>query len=682
MRGTGSGSKRWIFFHLVFCFVLDTMTAYAQQPRPFTPQSLFELGDARLEKGQQAWARSIADTRQVVDVVCLVPDRESFIQALGNWNDQIYFPILIDDTELTLKFLAEFRPRKVIRFPIKSEKIPDDRLWAAAMTGALRAILPQAQKPNQLVPGNLLWLRKEPRSPGLVLTKNDESAIAAAAMAAGRKQGMALWPEDKSWNDVLTLEEATGRAATLEKIANDQKIECETLGDELDFITITGDMPYRYQTPQGENCLDDLLGRSLGDPKAPRWAYTGRIRGTLSQQIYMVMCSLFLQPDNATLFNGYETTDEKFKDYPLNMARSRLDGFGLKTALTREGNLNSWRKAFFPSNESSLILVNSSGNPTSFNLQSGTTGTTWDVPWSRPTRIHIIHSFSAANAADPYTLAGRWLANGAYAYFGSVNEPYLQSFRTAGLLSDCLTQGYPWAAAVRQNPGREMFGGPWRLIVFGDPMMTLKSKNEKTSRINSDITDQWPAYRYEPVPDLKSDPAALLGWAVRQSIYRQTSQAEEQTADAKLILQVLTGMNRSKIAEDLRPIRDELLAYHVLETRQFEECIKLADQIELSKISPSLSRMIESAAIVDYQKGLSRGNLEDALPGWRVIVQICPRGDLRDALTRPLKPMTTTAIRKRIWIRTLERLINSDQSGEDLKNWAAKEKAVAESAKG
>ncbi len=48
---------------------------------------------------------------------------------------------------------------------------------------------------------------------------------------------------------------------------------------------------------------------------------------------------------------------------------------------------------------------------------------------ARPTVVSIIHSFSAADPLDPSTIAGRWLENGVYIYFGAMNEPYLNAFR-------------------------------------------------------------------------------------------------------------------------------------------------------------------------------------------------------------------------------------------------------------
>ena len=47
---------------------------------------------------------------------------------------------------------------------------------------------------------------------------------------------------------------------------------------------------------------------------------------------------------------------------------------------------------------------------------------------TKPAAVLMIHSFSAADPTDPGTIAGRWLANGAFVFFGSMNEPGLQAF--------------------------------------------------------------------------------------------------------------------------------------------------------------------------------------------------------------------------------------------------------------
>ncbi len=653
----------------------------ANQREPVIAQTLEELGDPALEAAQASWAESLKDSRKVVDVVCLVPNRETFLEALATWDDTTYFPILIDDTDLSIKFIRAFKPKKVVRFPSRAAAVSDETIWPLAVTSALRGMLSAKDKPNELIKGNILWLQKPPRSPGLVLTKGGSDTIAAAALAAGRKQGLILWADPKKWSDLLTTEEAVTRLSGVENLAKELKVEADRLGDDLDFLTLVGDMPYRYKTPDGENSFDDLLGRKLEDPKRRRWAFTGRITGDMKQQVYQAMCSLFLQPHSATLFNGYDPTDKRFKGYQLAPAQSRLDTFGLRATHIRDGNLSNWRKTFSPNNKAEFLMINSSGNPTSFNLQAGSVGSTWDVPWTVPTRIHIIHSFSAADAQDPYTLAGRWLANGAYAYYGSMNEPYLQSFRSASLIADCLTKGYPWAAATRQNPEKEMFGNPWRLMVVGDPMLKLIAQNQIPARVSSEIVQNWPSFGPEEVPQESAEPLTRLAWGVRQAIVGASSTEEQGAMQAKELVGVIRKIDRTKLPQAVRSIRDELAAHLSLESHQYEQILELADEVPAQERSMTLTRMIESGAMARYQQGLSRGDLEVALPAWRVLVANCPRSDLREPLTTPIRPLATTPVRRRIWIRTLESLQSRPGASQELKDWATKEITEAEKAK-
>ena len=653
----------------------------AAQREPVIAQNLAELGDSALENAQLSWAESLKDSRKVVDTVCLVPNRETFLEALATWDDATYFPILIDDTDLSIKFIRAFKPKKVVRFPSRAAPVTDENIWPLAVTNALRGMLSANDKPKELIKGNVLWLQKQPRSPGLVLTKGGSDTIAAAALAAGRKQGLILWADPKKWGDLLTTEEAVARISGVENLSKELKVRAEGLGDDLDFLTLVGDMPYRYKTPDGENSFDDLLGRKLEDPKRRRWAFTGRITGDMKQQVYQVMCGLFLQPQSATLFNGYDPTDKRFKGYQLAPAQTRLDAFGLNSIHVRDGSLGNWRKTFLPVNKAEMLMINSSGNPTSFNLQSGSVGSTWDVPWTVPTRIHIIHSFSAADAQDPYTLAGRWLANGAYAYYGSMNEPYLQSFRSASLISECLTKGYPWAAATRQNPETEMFGNPWRLMVVGDPMLKLIAQNQIPARVSSETVQNWPSFSLEAIPQDSEEPLARLAWGVRQTLVWASAKAEQEGIKAKDIVAVIRKIDRTKLPQGVRSIRDELAAHLTLEAHQYEQSLELADEVPDSERSIIFTRMIESGAMARYQQGLSKGDLEEALPAWRVLVANCPRSDLREPLTAPIRPMASTPVRKRIWIRTLDSLQSRSGASQELKDWATKEITDAEKAK-
>ena len=71
-----------------------------------------------------------------------------------------------------------------------------------------------------------------------------------------------------------------------------------------------------------------------------------------------------------------------------------------------------------------MVLFNSSGGPDQFSIAGGP-GRPGDIPRGVPTAVSMIHSFSAADPLDPQTIAGRWLDQGAFVYFGSVWEPFL-----------------------------------------------------------------------------------------------------------------------------------------------------------------------------------------------------------------------------------------------------------------
>ena len=155
-----------LFISGLMLSLLSTLHAapwQAAQREPVIAQNLAELGDSALENAQLSWAESLKDSRKVVDTVCLVPNRETFLEALATWDDATYFPILIDDTDLSIKFIRAFKPKNVVRFPSKAAPVTDENIWPLAVTNALRGMLSANDKPKELIKGNVLWLQKQPR---------------------------------------------------------------------------------------------------------------------------------------------------------------------------------------------------------------------------------------------------------------------------------------------------------------------------------------------------------------------------------------------------------------------------------------------------------------------------------------------------------------------------------------
>jgi hypothetical protein len=172
------------------------------------------------------------------------------------------------------------------------------------------------------------------------------------------------------------------------------------------------------------------------------------------------------------------------------------------------------------SNRFGLIWINSSGGPTDFSIAGGP-GRPADVPGGHPAAVVMIHSFSAADPADPRTLAGRWLLQGAFIYFGAVHEPYLVAFRKPGLVADLAAEGIPLSAALRQGEA-EPLGRPWRLIFLGDPLYRIPAARGRppsgddrrpTGREHSGWKIEDPRRRLDPETWRALSPAHA-GWAV------------------------------------------------------------------------------------------------------------------------------------------------------------------------
>jgi hypothetical protein len=257
------------------------------------------------------------------------------------------------------------------------------------------------------------------------------------------------------------------------------------LGDGLDFVTIATPWPDRYEPPPGgvtgPFALDDLLGRGAD---GRREAYVGRILGPSERAVYQAMCALFLGAEELLGCNAYPREKPPWSDYRLEPAWQVLgEGRAAAMPATREAtDRRGWHWTFDGRTASALVFVDSSGTPERFHLGGGM-GRTEDVPVGLgPAAVHFVHSFSAERPWDAGTIAGRWLASGAFAYYGAMNEPFLQAFRPPGLVAEVLGAGGPLGAAVRKVDGEDRFGAPWRLHLIGDPLWTLEPMGAGTAR--------------------------------------------------------------------------------------------------------------------------------------------------------------------------------------------------------
>src|SRR5262249_28735971 len=149
--------------------------------------SLFDPRFDDVRRASVTWDNRNGPPRQVVDVVCLVPDFATFLDAVATWNDRHYFPILIDDVEHTFKFLRAFRPARVVRYPARAPAVAPGSSWERAVAAVGKSWANQDTPQDKLPRGDVAPAGLGPVPPGLVLSHPDSPALAGAvALAAGR----------------------------------------------------------------------------------------------------------------------------------------------------------------------------------------------------------------------------------------------------------------------------------------------------------------------------------------------------------------------------------------------------------------------------------------------------------------------------------------------------------------
>lgn len=662
---------------LIFAVLLGIGPAKTDGQPPQAPTLPTDLRDARLAELRRAaasWDERLGPEREVVDQVCLVPDVPTFLAALSTWDRSHWFPILIDDVETNARFLRAFRPERIVRFPARAEPVPADQLWQRALEAVSRAWSLEGERPSADRPP----LAVGPTPPGVVVTSPGSPSLAGAvALAAGRFQPLVRWEPAQRYANTIEQKEAEELAADLRERIGRIAPNYARLGDACDFLTIGADVPYRYKTAEGPMAFDDLLGR--GEPDNRRWAYAGRLIGDAPASVYQAMCSLFLRVESASLFNTYSEKEQPWSTFEMRSAASRLARYMPVTHSASPSNkLGDWHEVFAPSNRFGLVLINTSGGPRDFNIGDGP-GRPADVSPGVPSAVVQIHSFSAADPTDPDTLAGRWLANGAFAYFGSMHEPYLIAFRTPSLVSEAMAAGLPLVAAVRQS-ALEPFGRPWRLVYLGDPLFRVRSRRGFTPRLNRwNPTDSWPTYQTPKPPGADADAIEILGWALRTALMSWKLGRDNPVFDR--VGQSLGQIDRSRLDPEFRAVLDGLVAdvwYRAGRLDAFRGWIARSPN---GLDSPTLRRYAESTLVIEFERAASRGEFADARKAFEESLRMTIMGDVKRRMASRLTSMASTATRLSDWrnrLRVLRDRMGKTPDGQLLEDELAKvEKRLA-----
>lgn len=419
---------------------------------------------------------------QVIPTIVIVPDEASYVEAISHWTRSRRFPVLIDDNsratrEDIARFVRAFEPNEVVRWRMASTAATPSE---PAITHALART--QGWKPGEVEPAAFLnshWSQNHP--PGVVATRVGDSAWPAAlALAAFRNQPIIFVPAERvpgtlanafAPREIDELSEVLAKACD-ELAANSPGVRWRAVGDEIETLTLCLNCPVKANIGgKDEVATTDQLGR-LGTVASPgaRWGWAGQVFGSQSQAAYRAMCALFLTSKRAWVFDGYESTPQwSAYDGTATAEVLRKSRFDVELLDDPKGSEREWRARAERPIKADLIAVTTMGNSDFFELRPGICRP-GDVPClALPTAIHFTHSWSAQWPARRDTVAGRWLERGAYAYIGSVQEPYLQGFVPTPGVAMRWAAGGTWGLVGRQDGGR--FAQPWKIAVFGDPLM-------------------------------------------------------------------------------------------------------------------------------------------------------------------------------------------------------------------
>lgn len=409
---------------------------------------------------------------KVRPTVVIVSSPSDFVRVIAKWSLVERYPVLIDDgsaraREDIARFVRAFAPKSVVRWEFAGaaeDRLPDD---AAEFREAIEAASRLAWGAKDQATLEEVWKQSGFTPMGVVVASPDDPAwTGALALSAGRGEPI-LWLESKAStvSQWITEDQASAMDRTLAGMLDDLGRPWRASGDEIEAITLCLNAGANINGPSGKLALTDALGRN---DDGARGAYVGIVHGDGSRAAYRAMCALFLQPAGAWLFDGYKA--DMAPPYALPPAANLFDRAKLEVSMNAPpaGNLMHWRKRTLQGVDFGFIHVNTSGNADFFDLTPGR-AFVGDVPFlNRPAIVHFIHSFSLQSAGDPQSIGGRWLENGAYCYYGSMDEPFLNAFLPASMVTTRLLVGAPFAAAVRHDDKRV-----WKCNLFGDPLTTI-----------------------------------------------------------------------------------------------------------------------------------------------------------------------------------------------------------------
>ena len=501
-----SNSARFPILFVAFLAIFSTCThaARAQPGGGYTVTQAEAQAAARAAVSAGVRARAHQRGWPAADAVVVARSPSAFFSALEAWTPERRFPVLIDDGSARAAwriaaFCRAFGPSR-----IEVIGAPNDGDWNAPPER--EALVRAARGPGRRAAG----------APGVVFAHEDDPAWPAAVLlAAGRAQPLTFLAEPGDGVSGRVSEDtAQALRQRTERAVDDLGLAWAGLGDAVDAITIAGNIPGVVGRRDEARAVTDVLGRRAS---GERWAWCGLVHGDAVDAAYRANAALFLGPERAWIFDGY--AGGFGAGYDASAAAAPLADAGVEVVSSigegdagGSGTALAWRLATRGGLDAGLILVNAKGHADWFDLARGR-ATVDDVPMlRRPAAVHFVHSFSAQRAGDGQTIAGRFFEEGAFAYAGSVHEPYLGAFVPHGDVASRMGAGMPWGAAVRRFAGP--FVKPWKVQVFGDPLWGLSGLRVEDAGEGPMVAGARPVGELVRESASAGDPAGALRWLV------------------------------------------------------------------------------------------------------------------------------------------------------------------------
>jgi hypothetical protein len=452
-----------------------------------------------------------------IPTVVLVPDEASYLAAIEAWNTSktsaVRFPVLIDDGTWAgrmriARFVRAFGPKAVVRWQAAAAlgKLPEDEAARRKRIEDAAASAWGVQTAGDL---GKRWETLGFAPPGVVVCSIKDGAWTAGVALAAFHGEPVLWvdpPFCPDPNGYLMLEQADDFNARIMKALDGSAWKWKGLGDEIDAVTLCMTTPTRaWLGPTDKRryfAVTDLVGRTDEKAGRKRWAWCGQIMGSSGQAAYDAMCALFLRPEKAWLFDGYDSSPG-WDTFDMTSAGKQLEKIGIVSMVDDAPSgkgLVEWRSRVGGVRVSAsradgggmgidagLVAVNTQGNADFFDLAPARAkptelstlvrGTPADVPiLRRPAMVYFVHSFSMAQPTNRGTVGAMWRERGAYAYLGSVEEPFLEAFVPTPAAMSRLAAGAPWGVAMRMDGG-----DIWKIAVLGDPLITFGPQGPRSA---------------------------------------------------------------------------------------------------------------------------------------------------------------------------------------------------------